>query len=159
VPRFRVWYVNLARSVSSDSLCLGTGMGFGMLGGIAVASICCFVCGNGHGSAPLCGVVENRRYKGRSERPESILQPIDGCGDPKFSISPSFVIPTIVISACLPNFRPQAVPLSPPPPPPPPSQCVRARRQELAAPIPVAPQQTSIQALPRSRYTLSAPEA
>ena len=73
VPRFRVWYVSLARSVSSDSLCLGTGMGFGMLGGIVVPSICCFVCGSDHGSALLCGVVENRRCRGRRERTKSIL--------------------------------------------------------------------------------------
>lgn len=73
VPRFRVWYVSLARSVSSDSLCLGTGMGFGMLGGIAVASMWCFVCGSGHGSALLYEVVDNRRCRGRRKRPENIL--------------------------------------------------------------------------------------
>lgn len=73
VPRFRVWYVSLARRVSSDSLCLGMGIGFGMSGGMVVASMCCFVCGNGHGSALLHGVVENRRRKGRRVRPDSIL--------------------------------------------------------------------------------------
>lgn len=47
-------------------------MGFGILGGIAVASMCCFVCGSGHGSALLCGVAENRRCKGLNERPDNI---------------------------------------------------------------------------------------
>ena len=53
VPRFRVWYVSLARSVSSDSSCLGMGIGFGILGEMVVDSMCCFVCGSGHGSAFL----------------------------------------------------------------------------------------------------------
>ena len=73
VPRFRVWYVSLARSISSDSLCLGTGIGFGMSGGMVVASMCCLVCGNGHGSALLYGVVENRRCRGRRMRIDNIL--------------------------------------------------------------------------------------
>jgi len=72
VPRFRVWYVSLARRISSDSSCLGTGIGFGMLGEIVVASICFFVCGSGHGSVFLYEVVENRRCRWREERPESI---------------------------------------------------------------------------------------
>ena len=73
VPRFRVWYVSLARSVSRDSLCLGMGIGFGMLGGMVVASICCFVCGNGHGSASLQAEVESNRWRVRKERPKVIF--------------------------------------------------------------------------------------
>ena len=73
VPRFRVWYVSLARNMLSDSSCLGTGIGFGILGEMVVDSMCCFVCGSGHGSAFLWGVVENRRCRVRRVRFENIL--------------------------------------------------------------------------------------
>ena len=43
-------------------------MGFGMFEEVEVASICCLVCGNGHGSAFLYREVENRRCKERNER-------------------------------------------------------------------------------------------
>lgn len=73
MPLFRVWYVSLARNFSSDSLCRGMGIGFGMLEGMVVASMCCVVCGNGHGSAFLYGEVESTRCSVRRRWQESMF--------------------------------------------------------------------------------------
>lgn len=155
MPRFRVWYVSRARNVSSDSLCLGTGIGFGVLGGMVVASMCCLVCGSGHGSAFLNADVEKRRWRGRMERPESISLMVEGTQDhfrcrlhtAGFPRAPLLQPASLISIRCL---------SIPPPFPPPSPRCVPARRQVVVTPIPAVQQQTTIQALLPSRCAVLA---